>query len=182
MTIHDTSGGGRPPAEGWHDVRAGTTRESGFGTTCCVPGARRALPPSAQSDAAPARRRLDHLLPARGLPAIGYFAGVIALLGLAQLLRAPAYLLVDAVAFLAAGSWCGLNFWRCRQAHCLVTGSGWLLLAMFAVAEAGLGRSLIGGDEQLVFLGILAIGLIFECVWYLMHRTSAVTRAPKAGA
>ncbi len=52
-----------------------------------------------------------------------------------------------------------------------------MLLALFAVAEAGLGRSLIGGDEQLVFLGILAIGLVFEGTWYLMHRTSAVTPA-----
>ncbi len=152
MIIHDTSAGGQPPAEDRHDVRAA---------------------------AAPAKRRLHRLLPACGLPAIGYFAGVIALLGVAQILPPPAYLLVDAVAFLAAGSWCGVNFWRCRQAHCLATGSGWLLLAMFAVAEAGFGRSLIGGDEQLVFLGTLAIGLIFECVWNLMHRTSAVTRASR---
>jgi hypothetical protein len=77
----------------------------------------------------------------------------------------------------ASGSWCALNFWRCRQAHCLLTGSGWLPLALFAVAEAGLGHSLIGGDEQLVFLGILAIGLVFEGIWYLMHRTNAVTPA-----
>jgi hypothetical protein len=133
--------------------------------------------PPARPAAAPARRRLDRLLPASGLPAIGYFAAVIALFGLAQVLPAPAYLLVDAVAFLAAGSWCGVYFWRCRQAHCLVTGAGWLLLAVFAVAEAGLGRSLIGGDEQLVFLGILAIGLIFEGLWYLMHRTGAVAPA-----
>jgi hypothetical protein len=69
------------------------------------------------------------------------------------------------------------DFWRCRPAHCLLTGSGWLLLASFAVTEAGLGRSLIGGDEQLVFLGILAAGLLFEGIWYLMHRTNAVTPA-----
>jgi hypothetical protein len=84
---------------------------------------------------------------------------------------------VDTAAFLAGGSWCTMNFWRCRQAHCLLTGSGWLLLALFTVAEAGLGHSLIGGDEQLVFLGILAIGLVFEGTWYLMHRTNALTPA-----
>src|SRR5438128_6351097 len=179
MTIHDTSGGGRPPAEGWHDVRAGTTRESGFGTTCCVPGARRALPRSAQPDAAPARRRLDHILPARGLPAIGYFAGVIALLGLAQLLRAPAYLLVDAVAFLAAGSWCGLNFWRCRQAHCVVSAAGWLALTVFVFVEAALGRSLIHGDEQAVFLVVLVAAVAFEGAWYVARGTNALTARPR---
>lgn len=35
---------------------------------------------------------------------------------------------------------------------------------MFAAAEAGLGHSLIGGEEQLMFLGILAIGFVFEGV------------------
>jgi hypothetical protein len=73
----------------------------------------------------PAKRRVDHLLPARGSPAVAYFAAVIGLLGLAQILPPPAYLAVDAAAFLAAGSWCALNFWRCRPAHCLLTGSGW---------------------------------------------------------
>jgi hypothetical protein len=71
------------------------------------------------------KRRVDHLLPRTGLPAIAYFATVIGLLGLAQTLPSPAYLAVDALAFLAGGSWCALNFWRCRQAHCLITGAGW---------------------------------------------------------
>jgi hypothetical protein len=125
----------------------------------------------------PAERRVGRLLPRTGWPAVIYFAAVTGLLGVAQLLPAPAYLVVDAVAFLAGGSWCALNFWRCRQAHCLLTASGWLLLALLAAAEAGLGHSLIGGDEQLVFLGILAVGLGFECTWYLVHRNNAVTPA-----
>jgi hypothetical protein len=116
-------------------------------------------------------------VPRAGLPAAAYFAAVIGLLGLAQILPAPAYLVVDAVAFLAGGTWCALNFWRCRHAHCLLTGSGWLVLALFAAAEAGLGRSLMGGDEQLAFLAILAIGLIFEAAWYLVRHDNAVTPA-----
>lgn len=48
---------------------------------------------------------------------------------------------------------------------------------MFAAAEAGLGHSLIGGEEQLVFLGILAIGFVFEGVWYLRRHGNAVTAA-----
>jgi Transposase IS116/IS110/IS902 family len=46
-----------------------------------------------------------------------------------------------------------------------------------AFAEAGIGHSLIGGDEQPVFVAVLAIGLIFEGAWYLAHRTNAVTPA-----
>ena len=177
MTIHTTSARGRPAAEDCRSVGTETAHESGCGTTCCVPRARRAWSLPVLPADTPAKRRVDHLLPSRGLPAVAYFSAVIGLLGLAQIFPAPAYLVVDAVAFLAAGSWCALNFWRCRQAHCLLTGSGWLLLALLAVAEAGLGHSLIGGDEQLVFLGILAIGLVFEGTWYLMHHTHAVTPA-----
>jgi len=62
---------------------------------------------------------------------VAYFAAVAGLFGLAQNLPTPAYLAVDATAFAAGGIWCALNFWRCRQAHCLLTGSGWLLLALW---------------------------------------------------
>ena len=105
---------------------------------------------------------------------------MIALLNLARILPAPACLIVDGAAALGAGTWCALNFWRCRHAHCLITGTGWLALALFAFAEAGTGtgHSLIGGDEQLVFVAVLAIGLIFEGAWYLTHRTNALTRTP----
>lgn len=177
MTIHNTSPGGRPPAEDRSGADTGTAHAAGCGTACCVPRARRPWSLPVLPADTPAKRRVDHLLPGRGLPAVAYFAAVIGLLGLARILPAPAYLVVDAVAFLAAGSWCALNFWRCLEAHCLITGSGWLLLALFAVSEAGLGHSLIGDDEQLVFLGILAIGLVFEGVWHSMRRTSAVTPA-----
>lgn len=154
-----------------------TAGGSGGGTSCCVPRARQAWSPPVLPADTPVKRRVDHLLPLRGLPAVGYFAAVIGLLGLAQTLPAPAYLAVDAVAFFADGSWCALNFWRSRQAHCLLTGTGWLLLALFAAAEAGRGRSLIGGDEQLVFLGVLASSLVFEGIWHLVHHDNAMTPA-----
>jgi hypothetical protein len=141
--------------------------------SCCAPGAqRRWFPPALPADT-PIKRRVDQLLPRTGRPAVGYFVAVFALLGLAQVLPAPAYLVVDAIAFLAGGGWCALNFWRCRHAHCLVTGTGWLALALFAVAETGVGHSLIGGDEQLVFVAVLGVGLVFEVSWYLAHRTNA---------
>jgi len=154
---------------------ADTPHRAGIESPCCLPGARRAWAPPALPADTPVKRRVDKLLPRAGLPAAGYFAAVIALLGLAQTLPPPAYLLVDAVAALAGGSWCALNFWRRRHAHCLITGIGWLALALFAFAEAGIGHSLIGGDEQLVLVAVLAIGLIFEGIWYLARGTNAVT-------
>jgi len=177
MTIQNTSAGGRPPAEDRGRAGTGTADEPGHGPACCIPRPRRAWSPPGLPADTPAKRRVDRFLPRAGWPAVIYFAGVTGLLGLAQLLPPPAYLVVDAVAFLAGGTWCALNFWRCRQAHCLLTGSGWLLLALLAAAEAGLGHSLIGGDEQLVFLAILAVGLGFECIWYLVHRDNAVPPA-----
>ena len=179
MTIQNTSPGSRPPARQSRSEGTRPDRGLGRGASRCVP--RRAWSPPVLPADTTVKRRVDRLLP-RGWPAVTYFAAVIGLLGLAQLLPAPAYLVADAVAFLAGGSWCALNFWRCRQAHCLFTGSGWLLLGLFAAAEAGLGRSLIDGDEQLVFLGVLAIGLVIEAFWYLMHRATPGTPGPRGSA
>jgi hypothetical protein len=100
---------------------------------------------------------------------------VIALLNLAPHLPMRANLGADGLAALVAGGWCSLNFWRCRHAHCLVTGTGWLVLALFAIIETGIGRSVIHGDEQIIFLAVLAAGLLFEAGWYLTQRTNAVT-------
>ncbi|MGH9046800.1 MAG: hypothetical protein ACRDVW_05735, partial [Acidimicrobiales bacterium] len=77
----------------------------------------------------------------------------------------------------AGGGWCSLNFWRCRHAHCLVSGPGWLAFGLFAFVEAGLGHSLIGRHEQPVFLGLLGLALVFEGAWFLVRRTNAVVRA-----
>src|SRR5215472_5259068 len=43
-------------------------------------------------------------------------------------------------------------------------------------------RRLIDGDEQLVFLGVLAIGLVIEAFWYLMHRATPGTPGPRGSA
>jgi len=68
-----------------------------------------------------------------------------------------------------------VNFWRCRHAHCVITGIGWFALAGFTFFEAGLGRSLIHGDERLVFLGVLAPGLVFDGTWNVVRGTNAVS-------
>ena len=104
-----------------------------------------------------------------------YFAAVVGLLVLAPLLPKPAELAVDALAAGAGGAWCGLNFWRCGHAHCLIDGLGWSALAVFTAGEAVIGRSLIHGDEQLLFLGVLVAGLVFESGWWLVRGSNAVT-------
>jgi hypothetical protein len=121
------------------------------------------------------KRRVDRILPRRGMPVIVYFVAVAALLALAPYLPVRAELALDGLAALVGGTWCTANFWRCRHAHCVVTGAGWLALSAFVFAEAGLGHSLIAGDEQPVFLGVLAVGLGFEAAWYLIRGTNAVT-------
>jgi hypothetical protein len=87
-------------------------------------------------------------------------------------------LALDGLAALAAGGWCSANFWRSRHAHCLVSGVGWLGLSVFAFSEAVLGYSVIHGDEQLVFVGILVLGLGFEVGWYQLRGTNAVRPGP----
>lgn len=130
--------------------------------------------PAARPAATALQRRADRILPRTGVPCVLYFLAVIALLSIAPHLPGRADLAVDGLAALAAGTWCGLNFWRCRQAHCLVNAVGWLGLTLLAFVGAGLGHSVIGGYEQPVFLGVLVTALAFECVWRVAHGTNAV--------
>jgi hypothetical protein len=124
-------------------------------------------------------RQVDRIFPRTGVPCALYLLAVIALLSIAPHLPTRAELAVDGLAALAAGSWCAANFWRCRHAHCVIDGIGWLGLALLAFAEAGLGHSIIGGHEQAVFLGVLIVALAFEGVWRLARGTNAVMpRAP----
>jgi len=133
-------------------------------------------PPDLPADT-PLKRGVDRYLPRTGVVAVLYFAAVAALVAVAQLLPARAELLVLSVAGLAAGGWCALNFWRCRHAHCLITGTGWLAFGGLTAAEAALGHSLVGGAERAVFGGVLAAGLVFECGWSAVRGTNALRRA-----
>ncbi|MGH9086681.1 MAG: hypothetical protein ACRDYZ_00950 [Acidimicrobiales bacterium] len=130
-------------------------------------------PPSLPDDTS-LKRRVDPLL-VGSRPALAVVVVVVALLNVAPHLPTRAGLAVDGLAALGAGAWCSLNYWRCRHAHCLVTGTGWLVLSIFLFAESAIGHSVIGGYEQPVFLGILAAGLIFEACWFLSRSTNTVT-------
>lgn len=108
-------------------------------STC---GSPRALcgwsPPPSPADT-PLKRAVDRYMPRTGVPVILFFAAVVGLLLLAPHLPRAAELAGDALAAGAGGAWCGLNFWRCRHAHCLITAGGWLAVSGFALAESVLG-------------------------------------------
>jgi hypothetical protein len=130
-------------------------------------------PPDLPADT-PLKRRIDRLLPRSGVSAVACFVAVVGLFILAPHLPTRAGLAADGLAALAGGAWCGLNFWRCRHAHCAVTGGGWLALSALAFGGAVLGHSLINGYEQPVFLAVLAAALAFEAAWRWVRGTSAV--------
>lgn len=131
-------------------------------------------PPDLPADTA-AKRALDRLLPRSGAPAAVYWSVVIALLILAPQLPVQVSLVVDGLAALVAAAWCGANFWRCRHAHCLITSTGWTVLALLEFIADGLGLVAIAGYWQLAFLALLALGFAFEGIWYAARRTTAVT-------
>src|SRR5258708_23960871 len=127
------------------------------------------------------KRRTARLLPWSGIACAAWFAVVIGLLSLAPHLSLRAGLAADGVAALAGGAWCGLNFWLCHDAHCAVTGTGWLALSVLAFAGAGAGHSLISGYEQPALLAVLAAALGFEAVWRLASGTNALGRSTAPG-
>jgi hypothetical protein len=130
-------------------------------------------PPDLPADT-PLKRRIDRLLPRSGVSVVACFVAVVGLFILAPHLPTRAGLAADGLAALAGGAWCGLNFWRCRHAHCAVTSGGWLALSVLAFGGAVLGHSLISGYEQPVFLAVLAAALAFEAVWRWARGTNTV--------
>jgi hypothetical protein len=108
----------------------------------------------------PARRQSNQAVgrphPARNRRSgvIAYFTTIVGLVAISGFLPTRPGLIVIAIAALRGGLWCGANFWRCRQAHCLVTGVGWLVLSALALVEATRARSFIAGAEPVVFLTV----------------------------
>ena len=131
-------------------------------------------PPRLPADSA-SKHVVDRLQPT-GSSQWLFFAIVGALVIAAPFLPARPGLAVGAVASFAGSAWCLANFWRCREAHCIVTGGGWAALLALQLVELGIGRSLIHGTESSVFLAILVIGLVFECAWQAAFGTNAVSR------
>lgn len=105
-----------------------------------------------------------------------FFAAVAVAVSVAPTLARAPGLALDLVATAAASAWCLVNFWRCREAHCIVTGTGWAALAVLIAIELAAGRSFVLGSEGLVFLAILIAGVGFEVMWRLRHGTNALVR------
>ncbi|MGH3419575.1 MAG: hypothetical protein ACRDOD_08305 [Streptosporangiaceae bacterium] len=136
--------------------------------------------PAALPADTPLKRAVDRILVGVAPGAIIVML-VIALQNVAPHLPVRGELALDGLAALAGGGWCSLNFWRCRHAHCLVTGAGWLSLSLLTFVEAGMARSVMHGDEQPVFLGVLVGALVFEGTWFLTHHTNALNPAQRGG-
>jgi hypothetical protein len=99
---------------------------------------------------------------------LGVLAGQIAseLPGRYAMLPAVVY-------FLALGGWCSLNFARCREAHCLITGAGFDALTIAALVAVGLDRHWYN-LLSLTILPVLVVGFFFEAVWASRRGTTAI--------
>lgn len=75
--------------------------------------------------------------------------------------------------FLVAGGWCVLNFLRSREAHCVVTGFGWVgLAAAVPILTPDLGDW--RNAAWMAFLLTLAVGIGLEAFWASTHNTTAL--------
>ncbi len=122
------------------DRRHDETRVETAPGTSCGPLALSGWPPVPLPADTGLKERLDRLLVGNA-PAFVMVAVVVGLLNLGEHPPIRATLALDGLAALVGGTWCSLNFWRCRHAHCLVTGAGWLALSVFAFTESVLGHS-----------------------------------------
>lgn len=85
-------------------------------------------------------------------------------------------LVLAAVATLAAASWCLVNFWRCREAHCALSGPGWAMLGAVELAGAVVGRSVVDRTESILFIAVLIAAYSFEFAWRARRGTNALVR------
>jgi hypothetical protein len=75
------------------------------------------------------------------------------------------YAMLPAVVyFLALGGWCSLNFARCREAHCLISGAGFDALAIAALVAVGLDRHWYD-LLTLLIVPVLVADIVFEAAW-----------------
>jgi hypothetical protein len=68
---------------------------------------------------------------------------------------------------------CLANFARCREAHRVVTGSGWALVGAASLAGALLGRPTLG-EVRIAFVVVAVLGHDYEGVWRAARGTNAL--------
>ncbi len=88
-------------------------------------------------------------------------------------LGTPGGLWLAAAYFLVFGGYCVANFARCREAHCVVTGWGWLALGMAGVWSAVGNRAILGILWD-AFAVIAIVGFAFEAAWTALRGTHAL--------
>ncbi|WP_199434737.1 hypothetical protein [Qaidamihabitans albus] len=98
--------------------------------------------------------------------AIAVFIVAGAVDGRAGLLLASTFVLFH-------GTYCLLNFWHCRETHCVITGAGWTSLALLGFAAALIPGETLSWYQPNVevggYLAILALGYALE--WIVAART-----------
>lgn len=129
-------------------------------------------PPRSTADTG-VKRVIDRVLPTGAWRCAFFIAIAVGISAVGQLPTTPG-LVLGAATTLVAGGYCMLNFWRCREAHCIITGTGWAALGLFETAELAVGHSLIHRDEGAVFVAILIVAVTFEAYWRARHGTNAV--------
>jgi hypothetical protein len=129
-------------------------------------------PPRLKADT-DAKRVIDRILPTGAWRCAFFIAIAVGISAAGQLPTTPGLALGAATTFGASGH-CLLNFWRCREAHCIISGSGWAALGLFETAEIALGQSLIHRNEGAVFVVILGAAVAFEAFWRTRHGTNAL--------
>lgn len=122
-------------------------------------------------------RGADRLLRAvYALGTVGLVAVVLAGFLVAALLPESVGIWLAGILYLAVGGYCSLNFWRCREAHCIVTGIGFTVLGLAVLAAAVGARTVVFEHEGSVLLGVLAAAIAFEAAWRWRHGSNVVRR------
>lgn len=83
---------------------------------------------------------------------------------------------VQAAFFLLIATYCLANFARCREAHCIVTGLGYLALAIAGLWATVAGRDLRSA-EWIAFVAVTLAGHTFEAAWASARGTNALRLA-----
>lgn len=135
-------------------------------------------PPRLQADTR-VKSAVDRFLPSGGWRCAFFIAIAVGISAAGRIPTTPGLVLGTATT-LVASSYCLLNFWRCREAHCIVSGIGWAALGLFEATEIALGHSLIHRNEGATFLAILVIAVAFEAFWRTRHGTNVLSFIDRA--
>lgn len=122
-------------------------------------------------------RAADRFL--RRVSALGNTGLLAVILGgflVANLLPDDTGIWLAAAMYLAAGGYCSVNFWRCREAHCVVTGIGLTVLGLGLLGAAVGIPTVLSEHEGKILLGVLAVAVGFEVAWRARYGTNAVRR------